>query len=103
MTMAEGRARLTPTQRTELNTLNRTRWWERGACRGADLALFDAPDSHPRRTGAPERKRIAAAKAICARCEVVAECLADSVLLPDPSIRGGLTAAERRAQRKAQR
>lgn len=66
------------------------RWWHYAACLGADLRLFFAdPEAAPAKT--------AAAKALCAACPARAACLADALRLGDShSVRGGLTAAERR-------
>jgi WhiB family redox-sensing transcriptional regulator len=49
------------------------------------------------RVGPAYEAQVAAAKAVCARCPVTAECLADALVgIPD-GIAGGLTEQERRA------
>lgn len=64
------------------------RWWCHAACLGADPELFFA------RPEAPETEE---AKAFCARCPVVAECLADAFRAGDTDcVRGGMTWPERR-------
>lgn len=67
------------------------RWWHRAACLGADTEIFFArPDAAP--------VAIAEAKAFCAGCPVVAECLRDAAKTGDThSVRGGLTGSERQA------
>jgi hypothetical protein len=70
-------------------------WRDRAACRGStDAELF-----FPTAEAGPERaKQVAAAKAICARCPVRAECLAEAARIPY-GICGGLTESERRRLR----
>lgn len=77
---------------------DQSRWWESAACAGAPFELFDSI-GHSGMTKA-ERGRVDQARAICAGCPVVAECRTDADLLPDPSVRGGYTAAERRKQNR---
>jgi hypothetical protein len=66
-------------------------WEDLAACRGR-TALFYAEDSFSARL----------AVAVCARCRVRAECLADAVAVELVTgvygVRGGLTPAERRAR-----
>lgn len=69
-------------------------WQHSAACRDEDPELF-APISYD----GPVEQQIADAKAVCARCPVAAECLADAGADQD-TIRGGLTPAERREQRR---
>lgn len=68
------------------------RWWNRAACLDADTRLF-----FPR---PQEARKIAAAKAFCARCPVVAGCLADAEKTGDThAVRGGMTGPERHEAR----
>src|SRR2546429_4670702 len=46
-------------------------WWSRAACRSADPELF-----FPVSAAGPSRVETAAAKAVCAGCDVRRECLA---------------------------
>jgi WhiB family redox-sensing transcriptional regulator len=72
-------------------------WRGRAACRDVDPDLF-----FPVGTSGPAREQTAAAKAVCARCPVAADCLAFALRsLPD-GIAGGMTPAER-AQVRAPR
>ncbi len=76
-------------------------WHDRAACRDTDRELF-VPEQ-------PSREQVDAAKQICARCPVRAECLADTMAWERPGHRygvaGGLSGNEReqlhRANRKA--
>ena len=70
-------------------------WQARAACRGEDSALFYADSKR-----ATEQARVEAAKAICARCPVVEECL-DAALATHEQygVWGGMTAAERERMR----
>lgn len=80
--------------------LERPEWHRQAACRGMGADLF-----HPVvETGRPTREnvaRIKEAKAVCARCPVAAECLAEVAKLAPRAdlatgaIRGGLTPSER--------
>ncbi len=71
-------------------------WQRLAACKGPYAELFFPPS-------APERKddkfaREAAAKAICADCDVCGECLDYAVSIQEPhGIWGGLNELERRA------
>ena len=66
------------------------RWWERAACLGADTGAFFADPA-----AAPSG--IAEAKAFCARCPVLPDCLGDALKTRDMySVRGGMTWPERR-------
>lgn len=60
-------------------------WRERAACLGADTALFFSIRHVDKR----------AARAFCAGCPVVDECLTDALLQGDFGIRGGMTERER--------
>jgi len=73
-------------------------WRERAACAGMDSELW-FPVGAP---GAPAYDRaVAAAKAVCARCPVAAECalfaLGEGI---EHGVFGGLDGAERAAQRR---
>jgi Transcription factor WhiB len=70
-------------------------WRVRAACRGEDPELFfPVGDWGPALVA-----QLAAAKAVCARCPVVAECLSFAVLALPEGVAGGLTGEERRALR----
>lgn len=73
-------------------------WQERAACRAEDLDLFFGADGEPRR----ERlAREARAKAVCARCPVVAACLRHATAVPERyGVWGGLSEEERNAARR---
>ncbi|MCO1658892.1 WhiB family transcriptional regulator [Pseudonocardia sp. S2-4] len=76
-----------------MNTDMPTRSWrERAACRGEDPELF-FPSAE---SGTAYREQVAAAKAVCARCQVVDECLAEALARIPYGIAGGLTEHERR-------
>jgi WhiB family redox-sensing transcriptional regulator len=66
-------------------------WRSHAACREVDPDIFFPTAEH----GRMRAREVAAAKAVCARCPVRAECLAVAVRIPD-GIAGGLTAEERR-------
>jgi WhiB family transcriptional regulator, redox-sensing transcriptional regulator len=71
----------------------RSRWWERAACRGEDPELF-----FPTRC---EVEKVQAAKAVCARCPVRAECLEYALAVNEQNgIWGGLSGKQRRAERR---
>jgi WhiB family transcriptional regulator, redox-sensing transcriptional regulator len=60
---------------------NRTVWMLRGACRREDPELF-----FPISASGPARVQISAAKAVCARCSVRANCLSYALITqPDAS------------------
>jgi hypothetical protein len=71
-------------------------WRDRAACRGEDPELF-FPSTE---SGTTYREQVAAAKAVCARRPVVAECLVEAVARIPFGIAGGLTAEERRGLRR---
>lgn len=74
-------------------------WRDRAACRDEDPELF-----FPTGTTGPALQQIDAAKAICARCPVLSECLAFALETgQDYGIWGGLTPEERRALRRRNR
>ncbi len=78
-----------------------TDWRDRAACRTADPELF-FPD--PTAGGGAAQKRYKQAKAICATCPVVAECLSWALTAApagmDYGVWGGLAPDERRALRR---
>ena len=71
-------------------------WQARAACRGEDSDIFYASDNYKTNSRATEQARVEAAKAICACCPVVEECL-DAALATHEQygVWGGMTAAER--------
>jgi WhiB family redox-sensing transcriptional regulator len=73
-------------------------WRDAAACVEADPELFFRPElQHGLTRRERHRGREVAAKAYCAVCPVVPECLADALDAGDrDSIRGGLTPDERR-------
>ncbi len=73
-------------------------WRHRAACRDEDPELF-----FPIGDDGPALVQIIAAKAVCARCPVVADCLSFAlVALPD-GVAGALTAEERAQLRRKRR
>ena len=64
-------------------------WQDRAACKGADSALFLSGVT----------SRVIQAKAICADCPVIAQCLTFAIANEDfePHVYGGMTGEERRA------
>src|SRR6266567_926143 len=70
-------------------------WASRGACRDEDPDLF-----FPIASTGPALEEIARAKAVCARCQVRAECLSYALETgQDCGVWGGATEQERRAMR----
>jgi hypothetical protein len=74
---------------------SRISWHASAACRGLTRLMF-ASGSH----------EVARARAICRGCPANSECLAEADALAcrgseDDGVRGGLTAAERRARRRS--
>ena len=68
-------------------------WQQEGACRDAEATLFFHPD---RERGPARQQREQAAKAICARCPVIRECLQHAMAVREPyGIWGGLSEEER--------
>ncbi len=68
-------------------------WQARGACRQVDTTMFFHPESE---RGSQAAARIAAAKAICARCPVRPECAAHALASREPyGVWGGLSEVER--------
>jgi WhiB family redox-sensing transcriptional regulator len=74
-------------------------WQDESACRGLDTDLFYSADFA---RGAPKRKQEAAAKAICAACPVIDQCLARALEIGEAhGIWGGMNPEERVALRKS--
>jgi WhiB family redox-sensing transcriptional regulator len=70
-------------------------WQVRAACRGMNVDLFYDPDFA---RGSAKRAHVAHAKAICANCPVIQQCLDRAVKVGEPDgVWGGLTAKERDA------
>ena len=68
-------------------------WQYEGACREADPETFFSPDAE---RGPRRRAREAAAKAMCAVCPVVQQCLEHALTVREPyGVWGGLTINER--------
>lgn len=68
-------------------------WQHAGACRGVDTETFFPPE--PER-GPRRRRREAAAKALCATCPVIQECLDHALSVREPfGVWGGLNQTER--------
>ena len=69
-------------------------WRHRAACRNADLLTFVGPEGERARERVLRERR---AKAICARCPVVAPCAVYALTHREPyGIWGGLSERERR-------
>ncbi len=74
-------------------------WVHRASCRDEDPELF-----FPLGTTGPAAAQVAAAKAVCARCEVRELCLEWALATnQDSGVWGGLSEEERRALRRARR
>ncbi len=68
-------------------------WQYRGACRAVDPELFFHPEGE---RGPRKERRESAAKAVCARCPVLASCRAHALAVREPyGVWGGLTEDER--------
>ena len=68
-------------------------WQYEGACREADPETFFSPDAE---RGPRRRAREAAAKALCAVCPVVQQCLDHALQVREPyGVWGGLNINER--------
>ncbi len=68
-------------------------WQLRAECRGMDASIFYHPDNE---RGRSKRIREASAKAVCAQCPVVAQCLEWALDVGEPyGIWGGKSPAER--------
>lgn len=74
-------------------------WQLQAACRGMDADVFFHPD---RERGEAREERELRARAICAACPVVRECLDHALAVREPyGIWGGLTEHERLVLRRA--
>jgi WhiB family redox-sensing transcriptional regulator len=71
-------------------------WMSRGACRQADPELFFPVGA----TAGPAARQVEAAKAICGRCVVRANCLSYALEAMPEGIWGGTTPEERRTARR---
>ena len=70
-------------------------WQFEGACRKVDPTLFFHPEGE---RGAARRRRAEAAKAVCATCPVMKQCLEQSLAVREPyGVWGGLSEDERSA------
>jgi WhiB family redox-sensing transcriptional regulator len=71
-------------------------WRNDAACRGMDTAIFYPPK------GGESAGQVRVAKAVCARCPVSDDCLADAMAPPFElqGIRGGMTGEDRRNLRR---
>jgi WhiB family redox-sensing transcriptional regulator len=68
-------------------------WQHAAACKGVDESVFFSPDAE---RGPSRRAREAAAKALCAVCPVVQECLEHALAVREPyGVWGGLSISER--------
>lgn len=90
---------MTTTSTTLTLTPRRRDWRSAAACRGVDPELF-FPVAE---TGPAYDAQVGAAKAVCARCPVVAECLAEALARIPDGICGGLTADERHTLHRTHR
>lgn len=71
-------------------------WQLRALCRNMDCTIFFAADN---KRGSRRARHERVAKAVCARCPVLADCRRHALRAPEPfGIWGGMTAAERRAK-----
>ncbi len=70
-------------------------WRDEAACRVEDPELF-----FPVGDDGPALVQVAEAKAVCARCAVVAECLSYALVAISDGVAGGLTAEERAQLRR---
>ncbi|MEO9222861.1 MAG: WhiB family transcriptional regulator [Mycobacteriaceae bacterium] len=70
-------------------------WQQHGACGGLDDSRFFHPENE---RGTQRERREAAAKQVCRRCPVVAQCREHALLVGEPyGVWGGLGEGERRA------
>ncbi len=68
-------------------------WQHQGACHGIDPETFFSPETE---RGPRRRAREAQAKALCAACPVVRECLDHALTVREPfGVWGGLNTTER--------
>jgi WhiB family transcriptional regulator, redox-sensing transcriptional regulator len=79
-------------------------WREEAACAETDPALFFTPPADEHETKVGKRDRIRAAKAICASCPVIRDCLMWATETDDrDAILGGTTPDERKSSRPENR
>jgi WhiB family redox-sensing transcriptional regulator len=89
---------MTGAKRFDLIVTSSLDWKQRGACVGADPDDFHPKTTKRRKTPASEDSMIARAKAICATCEVRAECLSYALDRPEKEgVWGGMAPEEREA------
>ncbi|MGH1565528.1 WhiB family transcriptional regulator [Mumia sp. DW29H23] len=70
-------------------------WQFEGACNDADTAIFFSPEDE---RGKKRHDREAKAKAYCATCPVVSQCLEHALRVREPfGVWGGLNTSERNA------
>ncbi|MFY0408179.1 WhiB family transcriptional regulator [Solicola sp. PLA-1-18] len=73
-------------------------WQYEAACSGMDSACFFAPATE---RGPKRDAREDAAKAVCATCPVIEQCLEHAMRVREPfGVWGGMTASEREAARR---
>ncbi|WP_326699583.1 WhiB family transcriptional regulator [Streptomyces sp. NBC_01754] len=83
-----------PSQRVVTREDGAGPWHAEAVCRRDEAGLFFAPSKEPT---AARLSREEAAKQVCARCPVMAQCQEHALMQPEPyGVWGGLTAAERR-------
>lgn len=71
-------------------------WQYDGACRDADTTMFFHPEGE---RGAARRRRVEAAKEICAQCPVLQQCREHALAVREPyGIWGGMSEEERVAE-----
>lgn len=96
--MSRARGRVTPCAADRapwpMATQSEWGWRDRAACREVDPELF-----FPVGTDGPALAQIAQAKAVCARCPVIGQCLSFALAAISEGVAGGLSAEERRALR----
>ncbi|HET8970163.1 MAG TPA: WhiB family transcriptional regulator [Candidatus Nanopelagicales bacterium] len=70
-------------------------WQLQGACRSADPTVFFHPEGE---RGPSRSNRDLAAKAVCARCPVIAQCAAHALAVREPyGVWGGMSEDDREA------
>ena len=85
---------MTDVKRLPTPTLQSWNWQSRGACHGADTEVFFHPEFE---RGVSRARRVAEAKAYCARCPVLEQCREHALTVQEPyGTWGGLDELERR-------